>query len=328
MRINLVSFSDFNSVIEVYDKEKMDLFVFMLVKIIEKGSKKTIKEVLRDLSVSEDLMYLYENNFYYLLDNKLIINKSDSEDISRVIVNDVLFSEFGKYCLKNNYIPKFREIRDLRIIYNMLDNKFVSDSKINDSSNVVVIDKSINFLNLINDNKQGLINEYSDNFVLNYRNKEANPYYYEINVNSSNISENLKKYLKDNMVMLSDNKLIEEKDKEFLSSNFNCVLAYVNGDNFVNSEYYLISDDSKEFKVEDNKIYISNINEFNDYSFVSLDKEVVGYKASKILLDDKEASVVSRNKLKDNKSDIKKYLVKNRDKFSEIKIVNKVIDLL
>lgn len=328
MRINLVSFSDFNSVIEVYDKEKMDLFVFMLVKIIEKGSKKTIKEVLRDLSVSEDLMYLYENNFYYLLDNKLIINKSDSEDISRVIVNDVLFSEFGKYCLKNNYIPKFREIRDLRIIYNILDNKFVSDSKINDSSNVVVIDKSINFLNLINDNKQGLINEYSDNFVLNYRNKEANPYYYEINVNSSNISENLKKYLKDNMVMLSDNKLIEEKDKEFLSSNFNCVLAYVNGDNLVNSEYYLISDDSKEFKVEDNKIYISNINEFNDYSFVSLDKEVVGYKASKILLDDKEASVVSRNKLKDNKSDIKKYLVKNRDKFSEIKIVNKVIDLL
>ena len=328
MRINLVSFSDFNSVIEVYDKEKMDLFVFMLVKIIEKGSKKTIKEVLRDLSVSEDLMYLYENNFYYLLDNKLIINKSDSEDISRVIVNDVLFSEFGKYCLKNNYIPKFREIRDLRIIYNMLDNKFVSDSKINDSSNVVVIDKSINFLNLINDNKQGLINEYSDNFVLNYRNKEANPYYYEINVNSSNISENLKKYLKDNMVMLSDTKLIEEKDKEFLSSNFNCVLAYVNGDNLVNSEYYLISDDSKEFKVEDNKLYISNINEFNDYSFVSLDKEVVGYKASKILLDDKEASVVSRNKLKDNKSDIKKYLVKNRDKFSEIKIVNKVIDLL
>lgn len=328
MKINLVSFSDFNSVIEVYDKEKMDLFVFMLVKIIEKGSNKTIKEVLRDLSVSEDLMYLYENNFYYLLDNKLIINKSDSEDISRVIVNDVLFSEFGKYCLKNNYIPKFREIRDLRIIYNMLDNKFVSDSKINDSSNVVVIDKSINFLNLINDNKQGLINEYSDNFVLNYRNKEANPYYYEVNVNSSNLSENLKKYLKDNMVMLSDNKLIEEKDKEFLSSNFNCVLAYVNGDNLVNSEYYLISDDSKEFKVEDNKIYISNINEFNDYSFISLDKEVVGYKASKILLDDKEASVVSRNKLKDNKSDIKKYLVKNRDKFSEIKIVNKVIDLL
>ncbi len=328
MKINLVSFSDFNSVIEVYDKEKMDLFVFMLVKIIEKGSKKTIKEVLSDLSVSEDLMYLYENNFYYLLDNKLIINNSDSEDINRVIVNDVSFSEFGKYCLKNNYIPKFREIRDLRITYNMLDNKFVSDSKINDSSNVVVIDKNVNFLNLINDNKQGLINEYSDNFVLNYRNKEANPYYYEVNVNSSNLSEDLKKYLKDNRVILSDNKLIEEKDKEFLSSNFKCMLVYVNGDNLVNSDYYLISDDSKEFKVEDNKIYINNINEFNDYSFVSLDKEVVGYKASKILLDDKEASVVSRNKLKDNKSDIKKYLVKNRDKFSDLKIVNKVIDLL
>lgn len=328
MKINLVSFSDFNSVIEVYDKEKMDLFVFMLVKVIEKGSEKTIKEVLSDLSISDDLMYLYENNFYYLLDNKLIINNSDSEDISSVKVNDVSFSEFGKYCLKNNYIPKFREIRDFRIIYDMLDNKFVSENKINNSSNVVVVDKNVNFLNLINDNKQGLINEYSNNFVLNYRNKVANPYYYEVIVNSSNINDNLKKYLKDNMVLLGDNKIIEEKDKEFLSSNFKCTLVYTSENNLVNSDYYLIYSDEKKFSVKGNKIYIGNISEFSDYSFVSLDKEIVGYRASKISIDECECSVVSKNKLKDNKSDIKKYLIKNKEKFNDMKIINEVIDLL
>lgn len=328
MKINLVSFSDFNSVIEVYDKEKMDLFVFMLVKIIEKGSEKTIKEVLSDLSISDDLMYLYENNFYYLLDNKLIINNSDSEDISSVKVNDVSFSEFGKYCLKNNYIPKFRETRDLRIIYDVLDNKFVSENKINDSSNVVVVDENVNFLNLINDNRQGLINEYSNNFVLNYRDKEANPYYREINVNSSNISDSLKKYLKDNRVLLGDNKIIEEKDKEFLSSNFKCVLVYTSEDNLVNSDYYLIYSDEKKFMVEGNKIYIDSIREFSDYSFVSLDKEIMGYKASKISVDECECSVVSKIKLKDNKGDIKKYLIKNKEKFNDIKIINEVIELL
>ena len=37
MKINFVSFSEFKGEIEVYNLEKMDLFVFLLVKIIEKG---------------------------------------------------------------------------------------------------------------------------------------------------------------------------------------------------------------------------------------------------------------------------------------------------
>ena len=50
MKINFVSFSDYNSEIEIYDLNKMDLFVYLLVEIIKKGSKKTIKEVLLDLA--------------------------------------------------------------------------------------------------------------------------------------------------------------------------------------------------------------------------------------------------------------------------------------
>ena len=34
MRINFVSFSDFNSDIEVYNLKKMDLFVYLLIEII------------------------------------------------------------------------------------------------------------------------------------------------------------------------------------------------------------------------------------------------------------------------------------------------------
>ena len=61
MKINFVSFTDFDSEIEVYDLKKMDLFIYLLVEIINKGSNKTIKEVLLDLDVTNSLMYLYQN---------------------------------------------------------------------------------------------------------------------------------------------------------------------------------------------------------------------------------------------------------------------------
>ena len=61
MKINLVSFSDFTSDIEVYKLEKMDLFVYLLIQIIAKGSDKTIEEVLLDLDITSSLLYLYQN---------------------------------------------------------------------------------------------------------------------------------------------------------------------------------------------------------------------------------------------------------------------------
>ena len=60
MKINFVSFSDYKSNIEVYNLEKMDLFAFLLVKIIEKGSDKTIKNVLLDMDITSALLYLYQ----------------------------------------------------------------------------------------------------------------------------------------------------------------------------------------------------------------------------------------------------------------------------
>ena len=111
MKINFVSFSDFNSEIELYNLEKMDLFVFLLIKIIKQGSKKTISEVLLDMDVTKALLYLYQNNFYDLLDNGLIINNSDSEDINEIIVNDIKFSAFGEYCLSINKIPVLEKKR-------------------------------------------------------------------------------------------------------------------------------------------------------------------------------------------------------------------------
>ena len=329
MKINFVSFSDYSSNIDVYNLEKMDLFAFLLVKIIEKGSEKTIKEVLLDMDITNALLYLYQNNFYYLLDNGLIVNNSDSEDIGEIKVNDLKFSEFGKYCLGINKIPRLEKSEKKRVIYNSLKKELVSENKINNSSNVVVYPLSKDYLELINENKKAIFSRYEDNFALNYSFKEANPYYFEVNVDSSNVDKNVKEYIKQNSVKLSDNKNLNEKNMEFLSSNFKMKLFYGKEDNLVNSDYCLIVDENKKFTSSDNKVYIESIvTDYLDYSFVEIDREVKGYNVSKIIIDDVEGSCFESNKIKDYKGDIKKYLLKNRDKYKNDKIINDIIDLL
>ena len=328
MKINFVSFSDYVSEIEVYNLEKMDLFVFLLSKIIEKGSDKTIKEVLLDMDITNALLYLYQNNFYYLLDNGLLINNSDSEDISVIKVNELKFSEFGKYCLSVNKVPRLEKKENKRVIYNPFKEELVSDNKVNETSNLVVFENKFDYLNLINDNRKAILGRYEDNFVLNYDKLEANPYYFAIDV-KDNISEKIKSALKDNCFKLNDNKLLDEDKKEFLSSNFKINLFYGKERNLVNSNYYLIVDENKKFTIEDNKIYIENIvNDYLSYSFVEISKEIRGYNVGKVMIDEVEGSCFEREKLKDFKGDIKKYLLRNRDKYKDERIINSVIDLL
>ena len=328
MKINFVSFSDFNSEIELYNLEKMDLFVFLLIKIIKQGSKKTISEVLLDMDVTKALLYLYQNNFYDLLDNGLIINNSDSEDINEIIVNDIKFSAFGEYCLNINKIPVLEKKEMKRVIYNPLKNELVSENKINNSSNVVVWNNDFKFLELINKYKKELSNRYDD-IALNYTSLEANPYYFEMDVNSNNINKDIKDYLKKNALKLDDSRELSEDKKEFLSSNFKVNLFYGRENNLVNSDYSLIVDESKKFTIEGNKIYIEEIiKEFSEYSFVEIGRETKGYNVGKVVIDEVEGSCFESFKLKDYKGDIKKYLLKNRDKYKDIRLINEVIDLL
>ena len=328
MKINLVSFSDYVSEIEVYNLEKMDLFVFLLSKIIEKGSDKTIKEVLLDMDITEALLYLYQNNFYYLLDNGLLINNSNSEDISSIRVNDLKFSEFGKYCLGVNKVPRLEKKENKRVIYNPFKEELVSDNKINESSNLVVIETKFSYLNLINDYKKAILGRYEDDFVLNYNKLEANPYYFTFDV-KDNIDEKIKNALKDNCLKLEDDKMLDEDKKEFLSSNFKISLFYGKDRNLVNSDYYLIVDEDKKFSIEDNKVYVENIvNDYLNYSFVEINKEIRGYNVGKVMIDEVEGSCFQSEKLKDFKGDIKKYLLRNRAKYGDERIINSVIDLL
>ena len=328
MKINFVSFSDFNSEIELYNLEKMDLFVFLLIKIIKQGSKKTISEVLLDMDVTKALLYLYQNNFYDLLDNGLIINNCDSEDINEIIVNDIKFSAFGEYCLNINKIPVLEKKDMKRVIYNPLKNELVSENKINNSSNVVVWNNDFKFLELINKYKKELSNRYDD-IALNYTSLEANPYYFEMDVNSNNINKNIKDYLKKNALKLDDSRELSEDKKEFLSSNFKVNLFYGRENNLVNSDYSLVVDESKKFTIEGNKIYIEEIiKEFSEYSFVEIGRETKGYNVGKVVIDEVEGSCFESFKLKDYKGDIKKYLLKNRDKYKDIRLINEVIDLL
>lgn len=329
MKINFVSFSDFKSDIEIYDLKKMDLFVYLLIEIIKKGSEKTIKEVLLDLDISIPLLYLYQNNFYYLLDNKLIINNSNSDDISKIRVNDVAFSEFGNYCLSINCVPSFSEVIDRSVIYNVLSDKLVSENNIVNSSNIVVINKNLNYLELINKYKKEIVGRYSNDFMVNYNKLEANPFYYSVDVDINNLSEEMKRYLKLNVFKVNDNKIINEKNSEFLSSNFKIKLFYGRESNLVNSDYYLIVDNDNEFKVEGNKIYVRNIvKELSEFSFVEIDNKVIGYNTSNVKIDDVDCGVFERISVKDYTGEIKKYLSKNKEKFNDMKVVCKVIDLL
>ena len=299
MKINFVSFSDYSGELEVYNLEKMDLFVFLLVKIIQKSSDKTIKDVLLDMDITNALLYLYQNNFYYLLDNGLIINNGSSEDISIVKVNEVKLSEFGKYCLGINKIPRFEKREERRVIYNPLRKDFVSNNKINNDSNVVVYPSSINFLKLINDNKKAILGRYEDGFALNCPKVEANPYYFELDVDSNNITADIKDVLLSNCIKPIDNKELDENKKEFLSSNFKVKLFYGKEENLVNNDYCLIVDDSKKFNINDNKVYIENIvDDYMKYSFVEIDREVKGYDVGKILIDGNECSCFQNYKIK------------------------------
>jgi hypothetical protein len=181
---------------------------------------------------------------------------------------------------------------------------------------------------LINKYKKELSNRYDD-IALNYTSLEANPYYFEMDVNSNNINKNIKDYLKKNALKLDDSRELSEDKKEFLSSNFKVNLFYGRENNLVNSDYSLVVDSNKKFTTEGNKIYIEEIiKEFNEYSFVEIGRETKGYNVGKINIDEVEGSCFESFKLKDYKGDIKKYLLKNRDKYNDIRLVNEVIDLL
>lgn len=328
MKINFVSFSDFDSEIEVYDLKKMDLFIFLLVEIIKHGSNKSIKEVLLDLDITNSLLYLYQNSFYYLLDNGLIINSSESEEIDQVIVNEVSFSEFGKYCLERKCIVELVEARNKNVKYDVFKDKLVSENKVNESSNVVVINKDINYLELINKYKKEILSRYDDNFVLNYKNKECNPYYFSEDVNSKDLGK-YAYYLKSNGIKLEDNKELDESKKEFISSNFKVKLFYGKEGNLVNSDYSLIVDENNKFNIEGTNIYVEEIvKELGDYSFIGIDKSVIGYNVGSVVVDNEEFSAFEQEKIKDCTGDIKKYLMRNKEKFNDRKIIDKVIDLL
>lgn len=328
MKINFVSFSDFSSDIEVYDLKKMDLFVYLLVEIIKKGSDKTIKDVLLDLDITSSLLYLYQNNFYYLLDNGLIINNSDSEDIASIKVNEVRLSEFGKLCLEKKCVIELRETKTTNIKYDLFSDRLVSENVVNDSSNIVVINEEINYFDLINKYKKEILSRYDDNFILNYKNKEANPYYFSVNVDSNNLDK-YKSYLKINGIKAFDDKKLDESKKEFMSDNFKVKLFYGKESNLVNSEYSLIVSEENKFKISSNKIYIEEIvKELSDYSFVSVTKNMFGYKVGSIEIDNESYCVFEKERIKDYNGEIKKYLIRNKEKFSDLKLIDKVIDLL
>ena len=61
--------------------------------------------------------------------------------------------------------------------------------------------------------------------------------------------------------------------------------------------------------------------DYLSYSFVEISKEIRGYNVGKVMIDEVEGSCFEREKLKDFKGDIKKYLLRNRDKYKDERII-------
>ena len=106
-------------------------------------------------------------------------------------------------------------------------------------------------------------------------------------------------------------------------------MFYGKENNLVNNDYCLIVNEDKKFKVEGNKIYVEEIvKDLSDYSFVSIDRNMMGYKVGNIKIDNELYSALEKENVKDYTGDIKKYLNKNKEKFNDLKIIDKVINLL
>ena len=91
----------------------------------------------------------------------------------------------------------------------------------------------------------------------------------------------------------------------------------------------MIYDKDKEFTVSDNKVYVGKLfDEIDEYSFVSFEDKMYGYKVGNVSIDGDDYSVIERDTIKNYSSEVKKYLVKNKNKFKDLRIVEKIIDLL
>ena len=319
MEVKGVSFSKYKVKVNTYIFEKLDLFAFLFTNIIldeNLDKNKKVVECLLDLDIKEDLYYLINNVYYKMIDNG-IIKDNYSDDITNLKLKDIVVEKRFQDYLKQGYFPILNGEIEKEFIYDYLLNKVVLEKQIYDDSNVCVLkvdnDKS-NIEKIINDNKKSLLDIDQGLCVLT--DVIVDPYCFKINTNEVKNKEKIYKSLKENSLFLTDKVL----EGEYLSNNvyFECLFSNYNMREYC--DYLFINDKEKEFKVEDNIIYVDYA---FDCDFLDL-KNKESYICGKMLLEDTYISTFIKNK--EDVSKFKLYLTKNKNKFTSN--INKIIELI
>ena len=131
MKLNLIYFSDFNLKLNLYKKDKMDWFLFIILNIFndEKIDKNYyVKDILSKLYIPDDMYYLFSNAYYKLLDNNLI--EGIEKEFDKLQKKDFIVTDLGKYCFANNIFPMFYKSLDYNLILKILENIFQVKMKV------------------------------------------------------------------------------------------------------------------------------------------------------------------------------------------------------
>lgn len=325
MKIKGVSFSKYKVNVDLYQKEKLDLFSFLFTRVIfnnklDKNMK--LVDCLNDLDIKEDLFYLFNNVYYSFIDNKIV--NEIKEDINDLTLKDIKIDPRFYDCLNNNCFPRLTSSINKEFVYDSLLEKLVLEKEQFSDSNVVVFsvdNDSKTIEKLINNYKKGLFNEDVEMCLLN--NYSVDPYYFEFSLEnkddyyfSKDNKEIIYKALTNNSLFIND----EILKGNILTNNIYFSCLYSKSDLNEYCDYLFKYDKNKEFEVIGNIIYVGY--EFDD-TFIDLTNKE-SYKCGKYLLENKEY-VSTFNKDKINISEFKLYLMKNKDKFSSN--ISKVIEL-
>lgn len=344
MKLKFVYFSDFLLELSMYNKEKMDFFVYLLMQIISEDkieSNLSLEEILLDLSIPREMLYLFNNTFYFLYDNNLIKAKDDT--IENIKKHEISLTSLGEICFRENYLPVYSDTTNKQVIYNPLNNKLEAVNDFNNQTDIIVIDhliEDVRLRELLNNFKMSIFPDLDEDMIIDHKVIEVNPFLVEVElVKRSSIyyfknKEHLPlgDYLSSNLIYLKDkNDTFSDEDGVVLTNNV--CFKFVIGDkliNSLNSDYYLIIDDSKAFKIENNNIYLpSEIKSI-------IDDNIVVYSDSLNLLYYKEVELenklflplVNLNKKRGLDASIKKWLEKNINKFEDKHLVESIIKLL
>lgn len=183
MRVNVVSFTNYKMNVDVYSRRDMDFFSYLLFNVIVKKHEHILLDSIReDMDIPDKIAYLFENAFYELLDNNLIVG---NDIYQSCYVDELSLTKLGEECFKNNIVYVYENSEYKEINVSPFDDSICAlDDRVKDS-NLVVLNK-VNSIErveeIINSNIKQVFPTYKDYRVV-IKNIECDSYTFESDLN-------------------------------------------------------------------------------------------------------------------------------------------------